>query len=392
MIVFIAAAVALAQAYQTAKTRKANQKELDKLKAAWDSLVPPDFDVSIMDPPDLIRESPMLPQFDMSKFTPETYKVVGQYAPQLAPLIREADPTVVKNTAEGKEGRQAQLDALKKMKMVASGGADPLLSGALDQAANRSQIESQSREGSILQDFARRGMMGSGQELAAKLASQQGAMTESAAASRQAAIESYKNRLQALRDSASLGGDISRDEWNQQSRNADIINSFNQRLSANAQANANMNTGILNDAQYKNLMNEQDVANKNTSSKNEYDWKGKLRDDDIKTKLYGMQVDERKAQNDMTTSRAEWERQEKARQDEIKKALYNHQINVINGKTGLGGQQIAMNTQNTQDTNAQIQGFGNMVAAGSSSGPKKKETETEYEGTNGNKNKYGNYA
>jgi hypothetical protein len=362
-IVAVAAVTALAQNYQAAKARKANQAELDKIKAAWDSLVPPDFDVSIMDPPELIRESPMLPQFDMSKFTPETYKVVGQYAPKLAPLIRESDPTLVKNTAEGKEGRQAQLDALKRMKMVADGGADPLLSGALDEASQRSQIESQSREGSILQDFARRGMMGSGQELAAKLASQQGAMTESAASSRQAAIESYKNRLQALRDSASLGGDISRDEFNQQSRNADIINSFNQRLSANAQANANMNTGIINDGKYKNLMNEQDVANKNVSTANEYDWKNKNRDDDIKTQIYGMQRDERDTQNKMTMSRADWEKQERDRQDKIKEALYNHKVNQTNGKSGLAGQTISMNTQNAADTNQAIQGAGNAATS-----------------------------
>lgn len=378
-LVVVAAVAALAQAYQSAEARKANKKELDKIKEAWDSLVPPDFDVSIMDPPELIKKSPMLPQFDMSKFTPETYKVVGQYAPQLAPLIREADPTVVKNTAEGKEGRQAQLDALKKMKMVANGGADPLLSGALDEAANRSQIESQSREGSILQDFARRGMMGSGQELAAKLASQQGAMTESANASRQAAIESYKNRLQALRDSSSLGGEISRDEFNQQSRNADIINSFNQRLSANAQDNANRNTGIINDALKSNWANEQDVANKNTASKNEYDWKGKLREDDLKTKLYGMQVDERKAQNDMITSQAEWERQERARQDKIKEALYNHSVNVTNGKSGLAGNAISMNTQNAADTNAGIQGAGNAATSAIMYSNNNNKTETEEE-------------
>ena len=379
VIIAIAVVSAIAQNYQSAKARKANQAELDKIKKAWDSLVPPDFDVSIMDPPELIRKSPMLPQFNMNKFTPESYEVVGKYAPQLAPLMREADPTLVKNTAEGKEGRQAQLDALKKMKMVANGGADPLLSGALDEAANRSQIESQSREGSILQDFARRGMMGSGQELAAKLASQQGAMTESAASSRQAAIESYKNRLQALRDSASLGGDISRDELSQQSRNADIINSFNQRLSANAQSNANMNTGIINDGKYKNLMNEQDVANKNVTSANEYDWKDRLRDDELKSKLYGMQVDERDAQNRMTMSKADWERQERARQDKIKESLYNHNVNVTNGKSGLAGNSINMNNQNAADNNQAIQGVSNAATSGVmySNNSNKPETEEE---------------
>ncbi len=128
-------------------------------------------------------------------------------------------------------------------------------------------------------------------------------------------------------------------------------------------------------------MNEQDIDNKNVSTANEYDWKDRMRDDEIKSKLYGMKVDERDAQNRMTTSEAEWKRQEKARQDKIKESLYNHNVNVNNGKSGLAGQAINMNTQNAADTNAGIQGAGNATTSAImySNNKDNKTTETEEE-------------
>jgi len=363
-IVAVAVVSAVAQQYQAAKARKASQKELDKIKAEWDKLVPPDFDVSIMDPPEYIKQLPSLPNFDMSKVTPEMYKMVAKYEPKLAPLIREANPTLVKETKEGKEGRQAQLDALKRLKSIASGGVDPEFSAAMDKAAERSQIEGQSREASILQDFARRGMMGSGQELAAKLASQQAAMSEGADRTRDAAVESYRQRLQALRDSASLGGQISDSDFSRQAMNAGIINSFNQRLSQNAQANVNMNTGIMNDASKYNTGVQQDIANMNTGLINDTNWKNKLRDDELKAKLYGYQMDQVGYQNDLIGKEHGHKVDERDRQDKLKEAQYNHELNKIGGKTGTGVQQIQMNTQNAQDNNAAIQGGANAVTAG----------------------------
>lgn len=386
-VVAVAVVSAIAQNYQAKKAAGANQKELDKIKAEWDRLVPPNFDASIMDPPEYIKQLPNLPNFDMSKVTPETYKMVAKYQPDLAPLIREANPTLVKSSKEGEEGRKAQLDALRKLKSVASGGVDPEFAGALDDAARRSQIESQSREGSILQDFARRGMMGSGQELAAKLASQQGAMTENAAASRQAAIESYKNRLQALRDSASLGGQISDSDFSRQAMNAGIINSFNQRLSANAQRNADNNTGIINDAKKSNWEMGQDIANKNTTLTNDTAWKNKLRDDELKKLLYGYSMDQTEYLNNLTGKEYDSRVRERDRQDNLVSAGYNHNVNVINGKAGIGGQQIQMNTQNAQDNNASIAG----AAGGATSAIMYSDEEKRRKEERDRKNKGGEY-
>ena len=363
VIIAIAAISALAQAYQSAKARKANKEELAKIKAAWDELTPPNFDMSIMDPPELIKSRVDLPNFDMSKFTPEVYETVGKYAPQLAPLIREANPKLVESTAEGKEGRNAQMEALKRLKSQASGAVDPEFSAALDQAGERSQIESQSRSQSIMQDFARRGMSGAGNELAAKLSASQNAMSEGANSSRQAAVESYRQRLQALKDSASLGGQISDSDFSRQSQNAGIINSFNQRLAASQQGNANMNTGILNDASKSNWNNEQDIKNKNTSSNNEFNWKDKLYKNDLKDKLYNHNVDEQGRQNSYIINEANWKKGERDRGDDLEKAKYNAAMNKVNGVAGHAGQSIAMNTSNTQDTNNQIQGGANAATS-----------------------------
>jgi hypothetical protein len=300
----------------------------------------------------------------MSKFTPEVYKVVEKYVPKLAPVIREANPTLVKETAEGKEGRQAQLDALRRLKSVAAGGVDPLFSGAMAEAAQRSQTEAQSRSQSLLQDFARRGQMGSGMQLAAQLSGQEQAMSDQASASRAAAMESYRNRLQALRDSAGLGGQISDSDWSRQSQNAGIINAFNQRLSQNAQNQANLNTGIMNDGSKFNINLAQDVADKNVDTTNEFGWKNKIRDDGLKDKIYMNEMGQIEYLNNVYDKEHGWKVKERDRQDDIVKSSYNHDLNVLNGQSGLGGQQMQMNTQTAQDTNSGIQGVSNAAASG----------------------------
>jgi hypothetical protein len=206
--------------------------------------------------------------------------------------------------------------------------------------------------------------MGSGMQLAAQLSGQEQAMSDQASASRAAAMESYRNRLQALRDSAGLGGQISDSDWSRQSQNAGIINAFNQRLSQNAQNQANLNTGIMNDGSKFNINLAQDVADKNVDTTNEFGWKNKIRDDGLKDKIYMNEMGQIEYLNNVYDKEHGWKVKERDRQDDIVKSSYNHDLNVLNGQSGLGGQQMQMNTQTAQDTNSGIQGVSNAAASG----------------------------
>ena len=101
----IAAASAIAQAYNSERARGANEKRLNQLRAIFENIVPPEYDVSINDPPRYIESSLQQADLDFSRLTPEQFKVVGQYSPEAAEYVREKDPTLLKGSAAQKEGR-----------------------------------------------------------------------------------------------------------------------------------------------------------------------------------------------------------------------------------------------------------------------------------------------
>ncbi len=208
------------------------------------------------------------PNFDMRQFTPEEYKLVGTYAPQMLQLVNERAPELAKLSAAGEEGRKAQLGALQKLVQVGREGATPESQALVEQAMRENQIQNQGQQRSIIDSFARRGGGGSGAELAEALSSQQGSDQASARSGTEAALAAYQSRLQALRDSGSLGGQIQQNDYNMQANNADIINRFNQRMAENSQRVNMYNNQNLNDASRANLAAEQNVADQNVNLRN----------------------------------------------------------------------------------------------------------------------------
>lgn len=362
-MVIAAVVTAAAQAYQSEQARGANKKKLKELEADFNKLVPPEYDLSIMDPPEYIQQTLQSPSFEMGEITPEQFKLVGKYKPDLAPFILEKNPELIKETAGMKEGRKAQLDALRQLKRVSSEQGDPELAQAMSQAAKQSQIESQSRSASILQDMARRGTMGAGVGLAADLQGQSDSMERAASASRQAAVESYRNRLQALRDSASLGGQIRDQDFRMEGANTDIINSFNERTSKRRQSWENDRVGILNDAQRYNLNAEQAIANANTEQNNRARYNERDRRDGLLKYLYENKRGERDYLNYIAENEAKWRRGERDNANQLKAKQFDDDYRLTAGRQGLAMEGMEMNNQAAQDRNAAIQGVGNAATS-----------------------------
>src|SRR5882672_9114782 len=131
------AAGSLAQLYQSEKARGANQARLKQLKSEYDKLVPPDYNMSIENPPNYISQAVQSPQFAQGDFTPEQFQVVGKYVPEIAPYIAEKNPELIKQSAAANEGRQAQIDALRQMRGISSQDKDPQLMSQLAKASRQ---------------------------------------------------------------------------------------------------------------------------------------------------------------------------------------------------------------------------------------------------------------
>lgn len=210
-----------------------------------------------------------MPDFDFSEIEPEEYRVVKQYVPETAALIEERNPTLIQETGAMREGRDAQMAALRRMAGIASQSNDPALMATVNQYAQKSQMEAQSRQASAVQDAQRRGVFGStmSQVMGDQAAAQ--AMNQGAMLSQNAAAEAYKNRLNAMMQGAELGGNIRNQDINLQSRNADIINAFNARARNAAQDWMNQGVDIRNQANRFNTGMENEVYNKNVAARNQ---------------------------------------------------------------------------------------------------------------------------
>lgn len=351
----VAAAVVVSgimQYYNSEKARGATNDRLNQIKALFDGIVPPSLNIKVWDDPKLAQSLPT-PALNLEKITPEQFKSVGQFVPEVAHYVQEANPTLVKATATGEAGRQAQMDALSRYKEIAGGGVDPQFAQAQQDAATRAQQEAQSRSASILQDANRRGQLGSGVAMAAQLQGSSDAMTNAALTSQRAATDAYRNRLQALGQSAQLGGDIRSSDTQEQARNAGIINDFNQRTSRAQQDWQNQRAATLNHANQFNLQNSQDIDNRNTSQNNQFSQYNQQ---------YGNSMAQQAWQNQRQTQQDQQALQRY--RDSLQQQQFNDQLGLASAKAGTGYQGINFLQQGTRDQNNAIQGIGNGVTAG----------------------------
>lgn len=349
---------AIAQYYQSEKARKANQERLDQIEAMYNKIVPPSYDMSIENPPEMIDRTIPPSAYDMTKITPKDFAMIGKFSPQAAAQIAEQKPELLKETATTKEGKDAQRSALQELRNRAS-GKSVQLQASLDKAARSGQVAAQSRQQSILQDAARRGQAGSGMTLAAQLQGGSDAMERASNEGTQGAIEADRQALQSLKDSASLGGQMSQQDLSQQQVNADIINSFNQRTTAAAQQWANNKANMENQAQLRNLDVGQDIANRNTAQGNEAEWRNRQMSNDLIGKQRQEEVGERGYQNQRYQQRDA----QKQYLNQMKGQQYNDSFQKANAMNGINTQQMNQTTGAAQDKNRAIQGVTDSAMA-----------------------------
>lgn len=345
----------------SAKARKANAAELKRLQEMWDKIVPPEYDLSPNDPPEYITEKLQGAQLDFSKLTPEEFKVVGTYSPESAKYVQEIAPTLVKGNAASKEGRAAQIDALRNFQQIAK-GENPELRANMEDASRMAQQQAQSRTQSLLQDSQRRGGLNSGLSYAAMLQGNSDSMQTGAANSRAAAIEAYKSKINAIQQSGEMGRSLANDELSQEQTNAGIINDFNQRTSKNYQAYLQHREEVGNQAQLYNLQTAQSASDKNTAQNNSSDQWNLQNQNSLAQQQYGNTRDERNYQNTLAASEAQWSAAEKERQNNLKTSAFNNQTQIANGKAGIGAMAMNTNNQNAANTNQAIAGIAQVGA------------------------------
>lgn len=379
----------LVNAYNAEKARGADRERLKQIRALFEKIKPPDYDVSIDAPPQYHEQvlaqprysDPMqAPKFDTSRLTPEDLKLVGKYTPEMAPYIAEQAPELVKQSQQALQGRDAQRKALERYMALGETGDDAISAQDAFMARQQAGMDTRGRQQALEQSFARRGQLGSGLQFAGQMQAGQAEGNQQALAQMQAASDAQRRRLEALASGASLGGQIYGQEMTLADKNANIINDFNRRMASTRQDFENRRAGTLNEAQRLNLAAEQDVANRNVSNRNraqeanlersdsltkygaDFARGERNRQDSIAREQYGNAIADRNFRNDIAQRKADWAAKQRADRNRISGQQFDDQYRWASGMSGALGMERTAARERDVDRAQQVQGVANIGA------------------------------
>lgn len=165
--------------------------------------------------------------------------------------------------------RAQQMSALEQMSGIAQTGMTDIDRAAMQEMLRQAQAQETANKKSILENRAARGMAGSGDELAAALASSQSSSNQSQSNAMKLAAQAMQNRLGALGQSSDMAKSIESSDYNRAAQLAnqrDAISRFNTELASQVQQR---NIGRQNEAQQLNLKEAQRIADVNAGQRNQ---------------------------------------------------------------------------------------------------------------------------
>lgn len=190
--------------------------------------------------------------------TPESYSTILE------------QPSEFLNINIDQTARNAEVAALSQMQDIAGeGGRDAEFRAAMNDATNQANTQMQGQTGAILQNAAERGALNSNMTTAAQIANAYSGNANLANSGVNAAAAAEQRALQAIAESANLGGQLNQQDYSQAAQKAQAMDAINRYNAQNSQGQANMNTQTQNLAQAQNLDLSQQVAQYNNQIKNQ---------------------------------------------------------------------------------------------------------------------------
>lgn len=208
-----------------------------------------------------------LPDIQAQRIDPRLVEYLGDFQAQQEAAIGMG-PSAMEGISTDPRLAEAQMSALEKISQMGETGLLPGEEAALRQARRGAAQEAQAKSAQLLDEFARRGMGGSGAELASRLqASQSGADRLSAESDRLLQM-AQERALAAIGQQGNLAGQIRGQSFGEQSdvaRAKDAINQFN---TANQQGVQQRNIANTNQANLRNLGEQQRISEARAAQQN----------------------------------------------------------------------------------------------------------------------------
>ena len=198
----------------------------------------------------------------------EQLKSQGVLSPEMEQAIIQQD-SELQNIALDPSTRNAQMAALQGLQEAGRGEYSIAEKARLNQIMGDINTQTRGQREAEMAALQRRGMGGSGMELAGALSRQQGAAGLANQQGLGVEAMAQQRALEGLVNAGTLGGNIRGQDYEQAANAAraqDLINQFNI---ANRSGVQQRNVQSRNMAQASNLQNAQDIANQNVGLRNQ---------------------------------------------------------------------------------------------------------------------------
>lgn len=198
----------------------------------------------------------------------QQYQNAGQLTPAQEQAILSG-PSAESQVKANPELVKAQMQALGALKNVSQTGMTSADKARLNQIQQQMQTQEQGQRQQIMQNFAQRGLAGSGNELLAQLSNAQNSANQANQQGLGVAANAQQNALNALGQYGGAAGQMNQQQFGQQAQTAqaaDLMNRFNTQNQLGQQQRNVQNQNLAN--QY-NLQNKQGLMNQNTGLNNQ---------------------------------------------------------------------------------------------------------------------------
>lgn len=188
----------------------------------------------------------------------------GVIDPRLESAIK-ADPSAFDKVFTNSRYQASQNRALSELENIGyEGGMRLQDKAALQDATQDSIVKDRAQREGIAAEMARRGLGGSGFDVAAQLQGQQGTADRMANSSLKAAASAQDRALQAIMGAGDLAGKYRSQDFSEQAQKASAADKINMFNTENLRDVNQRNTGMLNRSQELNLANRQKISDDNT--------------------------------------------------------------------------------------------------------------------------------
>lgn len=234
----------------------ANQSAADRAAALQDKSLQEWLKVNIPDPAE-------------QKVVLDKFVSQGTLDPKLQSAIAQ-NPSEFENIVTNASHKTAQNRALGELENVGyEGGLRLQDKAALQEAQLQGQQQDRAARDNIGAEMARRGLGGSGFDVAARLQAGQASGDRNAANSMKVAAGAQDRALQAIMQAGQLGTQYRTQDFGEQAQRANAADRISQFNTANLRDVNAANIGAQNQAQAANLAASQNLSNQNTQLANQ---------------------------------------------------------------------------------------------------------------------------